>query len=143
MKTKINYISLTVVCLMATINLAAQANLEVTIRNIREAKGVIRIALFTNEEDFLKKVELRKVVKAEGKEITVIFENLNPGDYAVSAIHDENENGELDSNIVGIPKEGFAFGNNAMGTFGPPSFDKAKVTLEKNDEKQIVDLKYL
>ena len=43
--------------------------------------------------------------------------------------------------MVGIPKEGFAFGNNAMGTFGPPTFDKAKITVKK-DEKQVIDLKY-
>ena len=44
--------------------------------------------------------------------------------------------------MVGIPKEGFAFGNNAMGTFGPPSFDKAKVTLKSNTEKQLIEMKY-
>jgi uncharacterized protein (DUF2141 family) len=119
----------------------AQANLQVTVKNIKEEKGSIRIGLFTTEKDFLKNATRGKIVKASGKEVTVVFENLKPGDYAVSVIHDENENGELDSNMVGIPKEGFAFGNNAMGTFGPPSFDKAKISLTKN-EKQIVELKY-
>jgi uncharacterized protein (DUF2141 family) len=113
----------------------------VTVRNIKEAKGTIRVGLFTSEKDFLKKAAEGKVVKANAKEITVVFENLKSGDYAVSVIHDENENGELDSNMVGIPREGFAFGNNAMGAFGPPSFDKAKVSLTKN-EKQVVELKY-
>ncbi len=120
----------------------AQADLEVTVKNIKEQKGSIRVGLFTNEKDFLKKVSDGKIVKVSGKEITVVFENLNPGEYAVSVIHDENENGELDSNMFGIPKEGFGFGNNAMGTFGPPSFDKAKISLSKN-EKQVIELKYL
>jgi uncharacterized protein (DUF2141 family) len=119
----------------------AQADLQVTVKNIKEEKGSIRIGLFTTEKDFLKNATQGKIVKASGKEVTVVFENLKPGDYAVSVIHDENENGELDSNMVGIPKEGFAFGNNAMGTFGPPSFDKAKISLTKN-EKQVVELKY-
>jgi uncharacterized protein (DUF2141 family) len=119
----------------------AQASLEITVKNIKEEKGSIRIGLFTTEKDFLKNATQGKIVKASGKEVTVVFENLKPGDYAVSVIHDENENGELDSNMVGIPKEGFAFGNNAMGTFGPPSFDKAKISLTKS-EKQIVKLKY-
>ena len=56
--------------------------------------------------------------------------------------HDENENGELDKNIMGIPTEGFAFGNNSMGTFGPPPFEKAKITLGSNTEKQVINLRY-
>ncbi len=56
-----------------------------------------------------------KIVKVNGPEVTVVFENLAPGEYGISVVHDENENGDLDKNFVGIPKEGFAFGNNAMG----------------------------
>ncbi len=103
--------------------------LEVTVTNLKSEKGSIRIGLFDKEEDFLKNAVKGKVVKASGKEVTVRFENLEPGEYALSVIHDENENGELDSNALGIPKEGFAFGNNAMGSFGPPSFEKAKVKV--------------
>jgi uncharacterized protein (DUF2141 family) len=120
----------------------AQGNLEVTVQNIKEKKGTIRVGLFTNEKDFLKKATEGKVVKASGEEIIVSFNNLKPGIYAVSVIHDENENGELDSNFMGIPKEGFGFGNNAMGSFGPPSFDEAKVIIDKDPVKQVVKLKY-
>jgi uncharacterized protein (DUF2141 family) len=141
MKATIIHIALAGICTIISSALFAQNKLEVTVRNIKEAKGTIRVGLFTSEKDFLKKAAEGKVVKANAKEITVVFENLKSGDYAVSVIHDENENGELDSNMVGIPKEGFAFGNNAMGAFGPPSFDKAKVSLTKN-EKQVVELKY-
>ena len=123
--------------------LLAQSNLQVTIRKIKETKGSIRVGLFTNENDFLKSASVGKIVKAKEGEVTVLFENLKPGDYAVSVIHDENENGELDSNFVGIPVEGFGFGNNAMGAFGPPSFDKAKVVIgAKKVESHSVDLRY-
>lgn len=120
----------------------AQGNIEVTVRNIDEAKGTIRVGLFTNEDNFLKKAIEGKVVKATGTEVKVVFENLKAGEYAVSVIHDENENGELDTNGIGMPKEGFAFGNNAMGMFGPPSFEKAKVVVDKFPVKQVIDLKY-
>lgn len=122
---------------------SAQGSLEVTVKNIKEPKGTIRVGLFTNEKDFLKKAAIGKVVKATGTEITVVFENLQPGEYGLSVIHDENENGELDSNLIGIPKEGFAFGNNAMGMFGPPDFEKAKVKIENTEIRQEISLKYL
>jgi uncharacterized protein (DUF2141 family) len=142
MKTKMKLPVITAVCFMAVIEIFAQSRLEITVKNIKDAKGNIMVGLFTNESDFLKNVAVGKVVKAVGKEITVVFENLKSGDYAVSVIHDENENGELDSNMIGIPSEGFAFGNNAMGTFGPPSFEKAKVTLKNKNDKQVINLKY-
>jgi uncharacterized protein (DUF2141 family) len=141
MKMSYKHVVFTVVAVAVSAATLAQS-LEVTVRNIKEAKGTIRVGLFVNEQDFLKKAVQGKVVKAAGKEVTVVFEGLAAGDYAVSVIHDENENGELDTNIVGIPKEGFTFSNNAMGSFGPPSFEKAKVTLGGSDHKQVVDLKY-
>jgi uncharacterized protein (DUF2141 family) len=143
MKTKI-YITVIFICgLFVQFDLSAQGKLKVTIKKIKEAKGNIRVGLFTSEDDFLKKAAFGKVIKAEQGEVTVVFENLQPGDYAVSIIHDENENGKLDSNFVGMPREGFAFGNNAMGTFGPPSFEKAKITMTKDKSAtQAIDLKY-
>lgn len=140
---KIRNILFTIACLLAPFAVQAQAKLEITVKNIKEAKGSIRVGLFTSEKDFLKNATHGKVIKADGKEVTVVFEGLRPGTYAVSVIHDANENGELDSNFVGMPTEGFAFGNNAMGTFGPPSFEKATVTLGPDGSRQIIDLKYL
>ncbi len=99
--------------------------MEVVIKNIDESTGNIAVALFSNETDFLKKRFAAKQVKADKGEVHVIFENIPAGQYALSAYHDANTNGELDKNLIGIPKEGFGFSNDAMGTFGPPDFKKA------------------
>jgi uncharacterized protein (DUF2141 family) len=113
------------------------------VKNIKTQKGSIRVGLFDNEKDFLKKAVEGKVVPASGSEVVVVFENLKPGTYGLSVIHDENENGELDTNFVGIPKEGFAFGNNATGTFGPPGFEKTTVKIDGTAVKQEITLKHL
>ncbi|MBT1696529.1 DUF2141 domain-containing protein [Fulvivirgaceae bacterium PWU4] len=141
MKTK--YVFFGIVCLLAASRAIAQSTLEVTVKNIREAKGSVRIALFTNEQDFLKKAAHAKVVDATGKEIKVVFEGLTPGVYGVSVFHDANGNGTLDKNLMGMPTEGFAFGNNAMGMFGPPSFEKAQVTVGPGASSHVIDLKYM
>jgi uncharacterized protein (DUF2141 family) len=140
MKTQTALVTL-IACLVMSFA-SAQNSIEVTVTNIKEVKGSIRVGLFGNEDDFLKKPLDGKVVKIDGNKVTVVFSDLKAGDYAVSVIHDENDNGELDSNAMGMPKEGFAFGNNAMGMFGPPSFEKAKVTLNGTVEKQEIKLKY-
>jgi uncharacterized protein (DUF2141 family) len=57
-------------------------------------------------------------------------------------MHDSNENGKLDSNFFGVPKEGFGFSNDAMGSCGPPSFAKARVNLSADKMISII-LKYM
>jgi uncharacterized protein (DUF2141 family) len=126
-----------VVCLFAASGLVAQHKLEITITNIQEQKGSIRLALFTNEKDFLKTPVEKKEVKVSGNSLTVVFEKLKPGDYAVSVIHDENDNKELDKGFMGIPKEPYGFSNNARGQFGPPDFEKAKMSVQADVKSSI------
>jgi uncharacterized protein (DUF2141 family) len=119
-----------------------QGKIEVVITNIKVQKGDIRVGLFSNSKDFLEKPVDGRVVKVDGGKAVVEFNGLSEGEYAISVFHDENSNEELDTNFIGIPKEGFAFGNNAMGAFGPPSFEKAKVIVNKNVVKQQIALRY-
>jgi len=136
------YLSLVYLLIISHVSFS-QNEIRVTIKNIDPQSGSIRVGLFSNEKDFLKNAIEGKVVKVTGREAEVVFNNLENGDYAVSIIHDENENGELDTNFIGIPTEGFAFGNNAMGTFGPPSFEKSKVTLKGAPVYQNISMKYM
>ncbi len=53
------------------------------------------------------------------------FQGIAPGRYAVSVFHDENSNGKMDANFIGIPKEGVGASNDAKGRLGPPKFDAA------------------
>ncbi|MBL0742398.1 DUF2141 domain-containing protein [Chryseolinea lacunae] len=143
MKRKESMTLFALITLCAGVAFAQQGvNLEVVVKNVKGTKGNIRVGLFTNEESFLKTPAEGKIVKATEGTVTVQFTDLNPGDYAISVIHDANENGKLDSNGLGIPKEGFAFGNNAMGSFGPPSFEKAKVAVTAESLTCTVDMKY-
>ena len=61
--------------------------------------------------------------------LAVVLKNLPEGGYAVVAYHDENGNGELDRNVLGIPTEGHAFSNDATGFMGPPPFSEASVSV--------------
>jgi uncharacterized protein (DUF2141 family) len=61
-----------------------------------------------------------------------VIEGLRDGDYAIALLHDENGNDEMDKSggLIKKPKEDFGFSNNAMGSFGPPSFEKAKFSVK-------------
>jgi uncharacterized protein (DUF2141 family) len=120
----------------------AQSSIEVTIKNIKGAKGTLRVGLFDDAEKFLKTPAKGQVIKITGETVSVRFENIADGTYAVSVIHDENENGELDSGFMGIPKEGFGFSNDAMGMFGPPKFKESSFVLPEKKSVSVT-LKYM
>lgn len=129
---------------LATLSLTAQgqANVEVTLTGVKPGGGSIRVGLF-NEVNFLKTPVEGKIVKASSESIVVNFEDVDSGDYALSVIHDTNENGELDKTKLGIPKEGFAFSNNVMGKKGPPAYQKARFEVKGNSSvKQTLIMRY-
>ncbi|HEX5514928.1 MAG TPA: DUF2141 domain-containing protein, partial [Gammaproteobacteria bacterium] len=43
----------------------------------------------------------------------------------LAVIHDENMNGKLDTNWLGIPIEGYGFSSGAKASMGAPSFNAA------------------
>jgi len=131
------------VCLGCAITSMAQGTLQIEITNVKAGTGSVKIGLFDNERTFLKEASFSKTVKADSEKVVVMFNDIPLGEYAISVIHDENENGELDANFFGMPKEGFGFGNDAMGTFGPPSYEKALIKIGGQPSKQMITMKYL
>lgn len=110
----------------------AQMRVEVIVMDVRDSVGTIRVGIFADSETFLKKAVQGKIVKAAAGRCVAVFEHVPAGTYAISVIHDSNRNEKLDTNFLGVPKEGFGFSNDVMGTFGPPSFEKAKVMVESS-----------
>lgn len=122
---------------------SAAAQLEIVVKNVKNDNGNVRVGIFNDKQTFLKNPVYGKVVKASKGEVKVIFDQVPAGTYGISVIHDENSNDKLDSNFVGIPKEGFGFGNDSMGTFGPPSFEKASIAVEPGKTSTSITLKYM
>jgi len=123
----------------------AQNNLEVKIDNIQNDNGDILIGLYSGGNTFPRKTSDGRVVKASKDGVIVAFHDLKPGPYAISVLHDENSNKDMDQSTIGIPKEGFGFSNNARGSLGPPSFEKAKFDLQPGakDTRISIDLRYM
>ena len=73
---------------------------------------------------------------------TLSFADLPAGTYALACFHDENGNGKLDTNWIGIPKEGMVASNNAKGRMGPPKFDDAKFAFAAPGMELKLKVKY-
>ncbi len=141
-------------CILSTGSVAQETDqktgvLTVVVTGVKNDDGVVMVALYNSEETYSSKGEPEfegRIGEIENTQSTVIFDDLSFGEYAIKLFHDENENGELDTNFLGIPKEDYAFSNNAKGSFGPPKYDKVKfelaedltleISLEGSDDKQ-------
>lgn len=112
--------------------LAQGSVIHVEVLGLRNSKGQVSCSLYSSAEDFPKKVQkaLAHIVAPISEQKAVCeFDGIVPGTYAVSVYHDENSNGKLDTNFLGIPREGVGASNNARGHMGPPKFDSAKFQL--------------
>jgi uncharacterized protein (DUF2141 family) len=108
---------------------ASQSNaISVEIAGLRNNSGQVACALYSSADGFPKKSEMavtRLKSLISDREAVCEFTGIAPGKYAVSVFHDENSNGKLDTNLMGIPREGVGASNGARGHFGPPKFDDA------------------
>jgi len=97
-----------------------QSQLNIEITNLRNNDGVVILELFDANEKVIKKI----TKPITSKKCTIQIENLENAHYAIRFLHDENSNGDLDKNWIGMPKEGYGFSNDAFGFFGPKDFSE-------------------
>jgi len=82
------------------------------------------------------------IIKVRRTEARCDFEDIPPGTYALAVIHDENMNGKLDTNWLGIPKEGYGFSNDVKALLGAPSFSAASFKYDGGTLDLMVSLHY-
>lgn len=120
--------------------------IEVHFKSVRSNDGMVRCALFATPKGFpseYRKAIKGKSVRATRGETVCRFDGLSAGAYAVAGIHDENNNGELDANFVGMPEEGWGVSNNAgPRTFGPPTFEDAKFEFTGGTTRLQIRMRY-
>ncbi len=116
---------------------AAEEHGKLTVRfsGLEEKGGSLLVSVADSREMFESDddADLIAKVPVAGAVASAVFEGVAPGEYAVKAFHDVNENGELDMGMMG-PKEKFGFSNNVIGFMGPPDFDDAKFAYDGGTE---------
>lgn len=118
--------------------------LDVRVTDLRSAKGIVRLCLTAEPENFPGCTDDRNAVTRSfpASESGVRIAGIGRGDYAVSVIHDENGNNKLDT-FAGIPREGFGFSRNPAIRFGPPRFSAAEFKVGGDASVQQVRIRYL
>ncbi len=117
--------------------LAAELRFEVT--GIESEAGQVLVALY-DEASFLRKPIKAFRLKPTDKTLSGTFGDLPEGVYAVSVVHDENGNGRLDMNLVGMPMERYGFSNDPV-LMGPPQFIDARFELNAAAKSVVIALR--
>lgn len=113
MKTQLKVTTLIALGFAAVAPLARAGELTVTISDIRNANGTLSVAVVNTEAAWDSKeapVAAQRLSPTAPE--TVLHFDLPAGTYAVQVMHDENDNGKLDTNFMGVPTEGYGFSNN-------------------------------
>jgi len=128
---------------LATMFVHSQDNdntIELKILRIANEKGQMLIGLYDSEDSWLQKPFKGIVGKIEDGKSEATFVNVPDGIYAISVFHDENGDGQLDTNFLGIPSEDTGSSNDAPAMFGPPKWEDAKFEVNGGTIKQIINL---
>ena len=118
-----------------------QYKLIVKVEGLKSTTGNLVVGVYQSSPDFLKKEFTSATIPVESRNQQFTLSGMPGGSYAIAIYHDENEDGKLTANFMGLPKEGYAFSNNARGLVGPPDFNKAAIKLY-GDRKITIIMKY-
>lgn len=117
---------LALVAMLFASSIASATTVTVRITSVdAERKGRLLVQLCDNKDFLVRDCRFQEIQDVKNTVETVVFKDVPEGQWGAMAYHDENSNGKLDTNKIGIPVEGTGFSRNAKGQYGPPSFSSA------------------
>ena len=121
----------------------AAAQIEFVFSGFSEQKGRVFAQLVCEGRDGGKKaVPIGIALAVDAPQVTAKFPDRAAGEVcSLRAFRDTNGNQKLDTNLVGIPSEPFAFSNNAKAQLGPPKPEATRFTLKPGLNRQAITLK--
>ena len=110
---------------------AGQATVTVKITGLRSEKGQVKVAVFNSSETWLGDHPVyNSTIDVKSQAVIWKINDVPYGDYGIAVFHDENKNGKMDKNFLGIPQEAYGFSNNIRVTLGPPKWEKSKFVVQ-------------
>jgi uncharacterized protein (DUF2141 family) len=109
----------------------AQNRVSASISNFHNNKGVARACIFSSAAAFEKMEAIKCIaLPLNDHRAEVIFDDLPDGNYAIFVFHDQNNNGRMDKNFLGMPREGYGASLNKLPFAAAPKFSDNSFTLE-------------
>lgn len=112
----------------------ALGTLTFHVSGMESSKGVVRVALYDSDKNFLSEFGFAAAdsafARANGT-VDVVLHNVPFGTYAAAIYQDENQNGVIDQNMVRIPTEPYAFSNGVRAKWSVPGFNEVAFRFEQ------------
>lgn len=108
--------------------------ITITIENVLSDNGTILASLHTSDTFMKGGGFIDAAAPAKEGEITLTFENVEPGTFAFMVMHDANDNKKMDMEPTGMPKENYGV-SGEMNPYGPPTFETAKFEVTDQDQE--------
>ena len=119
-----------------------QATITLKVTGLRSEKGQVKIAVFNSAEKWLGEQPVYSAtINVDSQAVVWKISDVPFGDYGVAVFHDENGNGKMDKNFLGIPLEPYGFSNNERVIFGPPKWEKSKFTVKSSTTDVSIEVK--
>jgi uncharacterized protein (DUF2141 family) len=132
------------VCLAPSLAYADDLDIALDVEDLRSDRGEVRGALYASPDGWTR--EGREIAtchaRIEHRHAHCVFENVEPGTYAIAFLHDEDDDGRMDRDFFGFPQEGFGFSNDAAPSLGPPSFNAARFAHDHENTTLRVRTRY-
>lgn len=117
------------------------SSLVLTIDGFETQTGDVLVALFNSQESYAAETPLEgNTQKVDSRAVEVRFSGLPVGTYAFKLFHDVNDNGELDTDTLGIPSEPYYFSNDASDPFSAPEWEEAKFNVPYGQVTKVISL---
>jgi uncharacterized protein (DUF2141 family) len=122
---------------------ANPGEVRVEVGALHGTKGHVLCTLFDSEAAYKQLRPAKRLVVVAVQPITTcVFQDIAPGAYMITAVHDENDNGVLDKTIFGMPKEGYGVSNNHTYALKGPEFRESAVQLGNGLQSVSIRLRY-
>ncbi|MBN1605375.1 MAG: DUF2141 domain-containing protein [Polyangiaceae bacterium] len=126
-------------------NPPASTRLTITANGFKNDTGQAGIAVFRSADGFpseRRKAAVGRALPIKQGKVRWTIPALASGRYAILVLHDENSNGKMDTNVLGIPTEGYGVSRDARRPFGPPLFEDAAIVVKGAERAVGIQVKY-
>lgn len=122
-------------------------NVTVHVKGLKDQSGQVIALLFHDSDGFPENGDQADQIRVveqlpSGKPAELQFGGLSNGTYAITVLHDENGDEQMNRSLLGVPQEGYGMSMNPPLSIGAPSFEDASFTLNE-DRTLTVQLFYL
>ena len=117
----------------------------ITVTDLRNSKGVVMACMTTQEDIFprcRRDPNSHRTTVPAGETVTIRFDDVKPGKYAIALLHDENEDGKANRMLGMAPREGYGFSRDAPVQMAPPNWDDAVFTHGDEPQNLTITMRY-